>query len=341
MTTSKEFMQQTTALTKFDQSLKLRGLTRQQFRVLTNAIWPGAEETSVLLAFDYCKSRGLDPFKKPVQIVPVWSGKLQKMVDGFWPGIAEIRITASRTNVYAGKDETVFGPEIVETFEYEEKGKKKTLTLKYPEWAQVTVYRVVAGVRSSFVGPKVIWKETYATASRNTDKPNYMWSKRPYGQLEKCSEAAALRTAFPEELGSVYSVEEMEGKAIDEETDFIEAETEVVEEEPETPDQPDDIPIESPGPPPPSPENQGQSDSHATPEGEETGGEATLGFEEEPTINEDQMTYINQRLRQKEWTDRKLKNALKRVGAEKMDQIPQSKRLDFLDWVEELPEKGA
>jgi hypothetical protein len=36
-----------------------------------------------------------------------------------------------------------------------------------------------------------------------------MWEKRANGQLEKCAEAAALRRAFPEELGSDYSIDEI------------------------------------------------------------------------------------------------------------------------------------
>jgi hypothetical protein len=42
-----------------------------------------------------------------------------------------------------------------------------------------------------------------------------MWRRRTRGQLDKCAEAAALRAAFPEELGNDYSAEEMEGQVID------------------------------------------------------------------------------------------------------------------------------
>ncbi|MGJ2639770.1 recombinase RecT, partial [Salmonella enterica subsp. enterica serovar Paratyphi A] len=45
--------------------------------------------------------------------------------------------------------------------------------------------------------------------------PNSMWAKRPYGQIDKCVEAAALRKAFPEELANTYAAEEMEGRTID------------------------------------------------------------------------------------------------------------------------------
>jgi len=127
------------------------------------------------------------------------------MVDTVWPGIAELRTTAMRTGSFAGFEDTEYGP-IIE----EELG---GINVRYPEWAQCTVYRLIAGQRVAFVGPKVFWIETYATAKRDTKAPNSMWAKRPRGQLEKCAEAAALRRAFPEEIGNEYAAEEVEGQA--------------------------------------------------------------------------------------------------------------------------------
>ena len=73
---------------------------------------------------------------------------------------------------------------------------------------------MVHGERCPFHA-RVFWTEAYATTGRGSDVPNEMWRKRPYGQLEKCTEAAALRKAFPEELGSTYAAEEMEGRTIE------------------------------------------------------------------------------------------------------------------------------
>jgi hypothetical protein len=61
-----------------------------------------------------------------------------------------------------------------------------------------------------FAGPKVYWEETYAVKKHDDDTPNEMWATRPRGQLDKCAEAAALRTAFPEEIGSDYIPEEVQ-----------------------------------------------------------------------------------------------------------------------------------
>ncbi|WP_295228036.1 hypothetical protein [uncultured Brevundimonas sp.] len=38
-------------------------------------------------------------------------------------------------------------------------------------------YRLIAGQRVAFVGPKTYWIETYATAKRDTKAPNSMWAK--------------------------------------------------------------------------------------------------------------------------------------------------------------------
>lgn len=181
------------------------GIDQGGWRVLTDAVFPAAESPeSVIMALAYCQARKLDIFKKPVQIVPIWDKKAGRMVDTVWPGIAELRTTAMRTGSFAGFDETAFGP----VLEMEING----LTISYPEWAQCTVYRLVGGARVPFVGPKVYWIETYATVKKDSKAPNAMWAKRPRGQLEKCAEAAALRRAFPEELGNEYAAEEVEGQ---------------------------------------------------------------------------------------------------------------------------------
>lgn len=182
------------------------GVDQGGWRVLTDAVFPAASgPESIIMALAYCKARNLDIFKKPVQIVPIWDKKRGGMVDTVWPGIAELRTTAMRTGSFAGFEDTEYGPMI----EADLSGVK----VAYPDWAQCTVYRLVAGQRVAFVGPKTFWIETYATAKRDSKAPNSMWAKRPRGQLEKCAEAAALRRAFPEEIGNEYAAEEVEGQA--------------------------------------------------------------------------------------------------------------------------------
>lgn len=182
------------------------GVDKSGWKVLVEAVFPAASSPdSIVMALAYCRARNLDIFKKPVQIVPIYDSKRGGMVDTVWPGIAELRTTAMRTGSFAGFEDTEYGPMIEEDL--------GGAAMRYPEWAQCTVYRLVAGQRVAFVGPKVFWIETYATKKRDTKAPNAMWAKRPRGQLEKCAEAAALRRAFPEEIGNEYAAEEIEGQA--------------------------------------------------------------------------------------------------------------------------------
>lgn len=185
------------------------GIDVASWRALTDAVFPSASTTdAVILALSYCKARKLDPFKKPVQIVPMWDAKRKQMVDTVWPGIGELRTTAFRTGQYAGRDAAIFG-------DVRELKLSDDVTIAYPEWCEVVVYRMLHGVRCAFHGPRVHWMETYATKGRDTNAPNSMWARRPNGQIEKCAEAASLRAAFPEELGNEYAAEEMEGKVLD------------------------------------------------------------------------------------------------------------------------------
>jgi phage recombination protein Bet len=199
-----------------------------QWRVLVEQIFPNAKTVeAVTMALSYCRARNLDIYKKPVHVVPMWSSALGKMVETVWPGIAEIRTTAARTGEYAGIDAVEFGPMVEREFvgtldqwiEPEGGGRKikrseeVRKTVRYPEWASVVVYRWTKGQKAAF-HTKIFWEETYASIGKS-EIPNEMWAKRTRGQLDKCVEAAALRKAFPEEVGSLYAAEEMEGRVID------------------------------------------------------------------------------------------------------------------------------
>ncbi len=187
-------------------------LSRQVDAPLWNAlksIYDSPSDEMMGLVIDYCKARKMDPIKKPVHIVPVWSSRKKMMVETIWPAISEVRTTAMRTGEYAGRDETKFGEWRTDTI--------GDVEMQFPEWAQVTVYRIIKGVRCAFVGPKVYWLESYANLGKykggerdgqTNYTPNAMWQKRQSGQLEKVCEAAALRAAFPEEVGGQPTADE-------------------------------------------------------------------------------------------------------------------------------------
>lgn len=182
---------------------------------LKTSLYPGASDESVDMVLAYCRAGGLDPLTKPVHIVPMWvpekkvNGQVVRrgqMQDVIMPGIELYRTKAHRTGEYAGQDEAEYGPTVTMRL--------SGIEARFPEWCKVTVHKIVQGVRVAY-SAKAYWLESYATQGKDSDAPNAMWRKRPFGQLEKCAEALALRKAFPEAVGAQPTAEEMEGRIID------------------------------------------------------------------------------------------------------------------------------
>lgn len=182
--------------------------------ILRNSLYPGAKEDSVAMVIEYCRHAKLDIMLKPVHLVPMWIVDKEtgqgEMRDVIMPGINLYRIQASRSGC-AGISEPEFGEDVIECL--------GGVDITYPKWCKVTVKRVISGQLVEF-SAKEYWKENYATAPKDKKTgnisiaPNTMWRKRAYGQLAKCTEAQALRKAFPE-IGAMPTAEEMEGKQLD------------------------------------------------------------------------------------------------------------------------------
>lgn len=216
--------------------------------VLADSLYAGAPIAHVKMVLGYCKAAGLDPMQKPVHLVPMRC-KVGENPDGsakygwrttVWPGIGLYRTQAASTGEYAGQDKATFGP--TKTLTYRKKiwrdRKEEWIeaTLEYPEWCEVTVYRIVQGIRCAYTAQE-FWIENYATASSSTNAPNEMWETRVHGQIKKCAEAQALRMAFPNSVGAQPTADEMEGKEL------------VVDMPPAPPAEPKRQPKEDPPPP--------------------------------------------------------------------------------------------
>lgn len=175
---------------------------------LKSSLYPGASDASVDLVLSYCRAAGLDPMKKPVHIVPMWDSKAREMRDVVMPGIGLYRTDAARTGQFAGMSEPEFGPMVTEQLGSRE--------VTFPEWCKVTAYRQLPSGHVAEFTAVEYWVENYAIkgGKEQDQSPNAMWSKRVRGQLAKCTQAQALRMAFPEATGAGPTAEEMEGKAI-------------------------------------------------------------------------------------------------------------------------------
>jgi len=186
--------------------------TKELYEVLRNSLYPGASDNAIQLVLSYCKAAGLDPMQKSVHIVPMWDGKAKRMRETIMPGIGLYRIQAARTGQYAGVSDAEFGADITADLD--------GVQITFPAWCRVVVKRVLSDGMIAEFSATERWLENYATATKDSNRPNAMWFKRPYGQLAKCAEAQALRKAFPE-IGAQPSFEEMEGKPLEEGNDAI------------------------------------------------------------------------------------------------------------------------
>ena len=188
-----------------------RGISEAQWRTLVNNLYPGAAPESVMMVWDYCAARKLDPLKKPCHIVPM-RVKDAKTGSFGWrdvvmPGIYEYRTTATRTGLYMGHSKPEYGQAI------------EHLGATVPEWCAMTIYRwnKEAGCRVEYP-VQVYFRECAGTAKdKDSGKPylNQRWATAPIQMMTKVCEAAGLREAFPDELGGEATFEEMEGRVIE------------------------------------------------------------------------------------------------------------------------------
>lgn len=182
-----------------------RGISEAQWRTMVNNLFPGADVHSVLMVWDYCVARKLDPLKKPCHIVPM-SVKDAKTGEYEWrdvvmPGIYEYRTTAMRTQLYLGHTEPMYG-EI-----------KTHKGVDAPEWCSMVMRRwnEKAGREVEFP-VKVFFRE--CAGSKKNGALNERWVTAPIQMLTKVCEAAGLREAFPDELGGEHTADEMEGQTV-------------------------------------------------------------------------------------------------------------------------------
>ena len=163
--------------------------------VASNIIPKNTPKEMVMIFAKVCAEKNLSPFSKQIYLIPRKISNeirytFQTSVDGY-------RSIAERTSVYAGNDDYKFNDDKSEYNLIEAKITK-------PTTATATVYKIVGGLRCPF-SATARWEEYYPG-----DAQGFMWKKMPFLMLGKCAEALALRKAFPEALGGIYTNEEMQ-----------------------------------------------------------------------------------------------------------------------------------
>lgn len=159
--------------------------TPEQTQLISSTIAPGCSNDELRLFAYACQRTGLDPFSKQIYAIKR-GGKMTIQA-----GIDGLRAIAERTGQLDGS----------ETFWCGEEGDWKDVWLssKPPAAAKTIVHR--KGSQHPFVG-------VARFADYNAGQG--LWSKMPAAMIAKCSEALALRKAFPADMSGVYSTDEMD-----------------------------------------------------------------------------------------------------------------------------------
>jgi phage recombination protein Bet len=164
--------------------------TPEQQQLISSSIAPGCTPDELKLFAYACQRTGLDPFSRQVYAIKR-SGKMSIQV-----GIDGLRSIAERSGELDGSATYWIGD------------------TEGSQWSDVWL-----GSKPPAAAKTIIWRKgcshSFTATARFQDynAGQGLWSKMPAAMIAKCSEALALRKAFPACAG-LYTVDEMEQETV-------------------------------------------------------------------------------------------------------------------------------
>ena len=161
--------------------------TPEQKRIIMDSFLPGCPPQEAKALMEVAKLRGLNPITRQIHFVQRWDSNAKAMRWAYQVSIDGLRAKAEDSKDYDGQSEPDF-----------QVGSDGALLA-----CKVAVYR------KSMSHPFIYVARLDEFIQRKKDgEITSMWRK-PFMMLSKCAEAGALRKAFPEDLGGLYTGDEM------------------------------------------------------------------------------------------------------------------------------------
>ena len=169
--------------------------------IIRTSFLSGASDNEAHVLIKTAERMRLDPFKRQIHFVKrsVYNEDTQSYEKrwAFQTSIDGFRGRAEETGEHEGTDEPVFTfEEVINPITGEPLGRKQLVS-------RVTVHR--KGRRPTVGVAR--WSEFVQKTRKG--EPTHMWLTMPHHMLAKCAEALALRQAYPEQLGGLYTDDEM------------------------------------------------------------------------------------------------------------------------------------
>lgn len=163
----------------------------QRLAVLRQTVAQGANDSEFAMFLEFCKATKLNPFKREIWFVKSkgYTNKRGESVEGrvtMMTGFNGYLAIANAHPMFNGMKTDIV--------------RNEDGSLEY---AETTVYRKDREYPSVC---RCYFKEFYKPGNFGKES---QWDKQPTVMLSKCSKSHALREAFPQELGGLYTVEEI------------------------------------------------------------------------------------------------------------------------------------
>jgi phage recombination protein Bet len=173
-------------------------------KILMNSVFKNLTEDEVLVAYRLAKRRNLDIEARQIYFVPYKDSQGHRSVIP-QTSIDGLRLIAARTKSYGGQ----VNPKL--TVRLKDGSKQVIDHEEYdPSEIKELISATISIINKDFPQPQKATALLKSYARTYNNKLQGLWESKTDVMLLKCAESLALRKAFPQDLGGIYSNEEMD-----------------------------------------------------------------------------------------------------------------------------------